>query len=93
MEFLVKMEVLLPAEIASARRDDIYAAEKARGLELARAGKLHRLWRIPGTAASWSVWRVEDPTELHDLLSQLPLRPWLRLLECHALAVHPNDPG
>ena len=66
-------------------------ARQLQGQQLAREGKLKRLWRIPGRWANWSLYDVADATELHAALTSLPLYPWMNI-QVHALAEHPNDP-
>ena len=91
MEFLVRIQIDWPPEAPEAERERIFTEELAVGQQLARAGLLRRLWRIPGRWANWSLYEVADATELHAALSTLPLYPWMDI-EVHALAEHPNDP-
>jgi muconolactone D-isomerase len=91
MEFLVHIEIVWPPEKPDSEREAVFAAELARGQELARAGALRRLWRVPGRWANWSLYEVEDATALHAALTSLPLYPWMDI-DVHALARHPNDP-
>ncbi|HEX3940037.1 MAG TPA: muconolactone Delta-isomerase family protein [Acidobacteriaceae bacterium] len=65
--------------------------EAARSLELAAAGTLVRLWRIPGQRANWGIWSAENCDQLHHALSSLPLFPYLTIT-VHPLATHPSDP-
>ena len=85
------IEIGWPPEKPGHEREEIFAAELARGQELARAGALRRLWRIPGRWANWSLYDVPDATVLHEALSSLPLYPWMDI-RVHPLALHPNDP-
>ncbi len=91
MEFLVRIQINWPPEAPEAERERIFAEELAVGQQLAGAGLLRRLWRIPGRWANWSLYEVADATELHAALQTLPLFPWMDI-EVHALADHPNDP-
>jgi muconolactone D-isomerase len=91
-DWLVHMEVRLPADMPPERQAGLAAAEAERAAELATAGHLVRLWREPGRRANWGLWRAEDATALHAALASLPLWPWLDV-EVTALAAHPNDPG
>lgn len=90
MDFLVRIEIRLPADLGSEARDELTARERARGLALKEAGSLVRIWRIPGRHANVGLWRAADATELHDLLASLPLFPWMDI-EVQALAVHPLE--
>jgi muconolactone D-isomerase len=92
VEFLVRIEIQWPPDASTEERERIFAEELKAGQRLARAGKLRRLWRIPGRWANWSLYEVTDATELHTALTSLPLYPWMDI-EVHALAEHPNDPS
>lgn len=91
MEFLVRIEVALPPETPAARRAELEAAERERGSELLAAGKLVRIWRLPGRRANLSLYRAADATELHEALTSLPLWPWMTI-SVEPLAVHPLEP-
>jgi muconolactone D-isomerase len=88
MEFLVRIDVALPPGMPIPERDELLAAENARGRELLLAGSIRDIWRIPGALRNVGVWEAADATELHDLLSSLPLFPYLTA-EVTPLAVHP----
>jgi len=92
MDFLVKIDVRLPPGTEPERRDQLVAAEAARARELAAAGSIFRLWRVPGRWTNVGIWRAADATALHEAISSLPLYPWLDV-EVTPLAQHPNDPG
>lgn len=90
MEFLVRIAVRLPSELAGEAREELTARELARGKVLQRAGSIVRIWRIPGRPANVGVWRAADATELHELLTSLPLYPWMEI-DVQALALHPIE--
>ena len=92
MEFLVNINIALPPGMASHERQELHAAEAVQAASLAAAGRLVRLWRIPGRTANWGLWRAADATELHDALTSLPLWPYMHI-EVVPLARHPNDPA
>jgi muconolactone delta-isomerase len=85
MDFLVQMEVT--AQVG----DELLQAEAVRARELAAAGILRRLWRVPGRRANWGIWVAATTDELHAALASLPLFPYLSIT-VHPLATHPNDP-
>jgi len=91
MEFLVNIEIEWPPDADPARKDEFFAAELERGQELARAGVMKRLWRVPGRWANWGLWEAPDATALHEAISSLPLWPWMSV-QVHSLAEHANDP-
>jgi len=91
VEFLVSIRVELPAEFDDERRAALLAAEAARAAELAAAGRLVRLWRVPGRLANRGIWEAADATVLHAALTSLPLWPWMEI-DVEPLACHPSDP-
>lgn len=89
MQFLVQMDVQLPHDMATSVADDLRAREKERAAEIQRAGKWPQLWRVVGRYANVSVFDVDSGDELHELLSSLPLFPYMDV-EVTALARHPS---
>jgi muconolactone D-isomerase len=91
VEFLVRIEIQLDESLSVEQREALYAAEAERARALAEAGHLVRLWRLPGRRANWGLWRAADATELHEVLTSLPLWPYMDV-DVNPLARHPNDP-
>ena len=89
MLFLVEMEVALPPDMDRARADDLKARERALAQDLQRDGRWLHLWRVAGRYANVSVFDVASPDELHELLSALPLFPYMDI-RVTALARHPS---
>ena len=89
MEFLVRLEQQIPADMDPDRLAEIKQAEYVRGTELAEAGVMRRIWRLPGRRAVMALYEVDSPEQLHDALSSLPLFPWFDItvtpLSAHAL--------
>ena len=90
MEFLVRIDIDLPADVTEARRSELLEAEADRGRELIASGALRRIWRVPGRWANVSLYEASDATELHALLTSLPLWPWMDI-QVEALATHPLE--
>ncbi|MGD0980360.1 MAG: muconolactone Delta-isomerase family protein [Solirubrobacteraceae bacterium] len=86
MEFLVEIDISLPPGLDEA----LLEAEVARGGELADAGMLRAVWRVPGRFANRAIWSADDATALHAALVSLPLWPYMDVrvtaLARHALA-------
>ncbi len=91
MEFLARIEQDIPPDIDPERLAAVKAAEAVRGKELVDAGKLVRIWRIPGRRAVYGLYDVDGQDELHDILSSMPLYPWMDI-EVMALGTHALDP-
>lgn len=90
MLFHVEMEVRLPPEMDEAKAAALKARELAMATELQRSGKWRHLWRVAGRYANVSVFDVRSPAELHELLSTLPLFPYMHLTVT-ALCRHPSS--
>jgi muconolactone D-isomerase len=88
--FAVRMEVHLPADMDPGVRAQLLEKEKAYSQELQRAGKWPHIWRIAGQYANLSILDVSGNAELHDLLWNLPLFPYMTI-DVTALAPHPSD--
>jgi muconolactone D-isomerase len=91
MDFLVRIEIELPVDLAEERVQELTRRESERARELASAGVLLRLWRVPGRRANVGLWSAPDATELHSALTSLPLFGYMRI-EVEPLARHPSDP-
>ena len=63
-------------------------AEFARGSELAAAGVLRAIWRVPGRLANRGIWSAVGCDALHDALASLPLWPYMDVTVT-PLASHP----
>ena len=74
-EFLVQMEVQLPADFPPDERAELLRAEAVRARELAAAGILVRLWRVVGRRANVGIWHATTTAALHEALESLPLFP------------------
>jgi len=90
--FLLRIKVTWPPDGDPEERDRRIAGEAARARELAEAGIIKRVWRVPGQWANWGLWEAPDATAVHEAVTSLPMWPYLDV-EVHALADHPNDPG
>ena len=89
MLFLVHMEVRLPPDMPAEQAEDLKARERELAQALQRDGRWAHLWRIVGRYANASVFDVASPDELHDLLSGLPLFPYMDIVVT-PLARHPS---
>lgn len=89
MLYHVAIELKIPPEIDPRQLAEIRREETARSAEMQRQGKWVHLWRIVGRQASFSIFDVESHDELHQLLSSLPLYPYMDIT-VSALAKHPS---
>ena len=79
----------LPPRHAGGAADELKARERAVPQAAQRDGRWPHLWRVAGRFANVSVLDVESVDELHELLSGLPLFPYMDI-RVTPLARHPN---
>ena len=95
MLYQVMMTVDLPRDLAPEEATRILAQEKAYSQDLQRSGKWRHIWRIAGQYANCSIFDVRDHDELHQILSGLPLFPFMAIsvtpLLRHPSAIREDD--
>ncbi|MGM0858357.1 MAG: muconolactone Delta-isomerase [Pseudomonadota bacterium] len=89
MLFQVEMTVKLPSAMPAEQAADIKTREKEYAQKLQRQGKWRHLWRIAGSYANISIFDVADNTELHEIISNLPLFPYMQI-SVQPLCRHPS---
>ncbi|MFC7448365.1 muconolactone Delta-isomerase [Rhodococcus daqingensis] len=77
--FHVRMDVDIPRDLAPDLRDETIAREKAYSQDLQRQGTWAHLWRIVGQYSNISIFDVESADELHEILWNLPLFPYMTI--------------
>lgn len=90
MLFKVAMTVALPHTISAEQAERLKAEERARAQQLQHSGKWRHLWRVAGRYANVSIFDVASAQELHDILSSLPLFPYMDVT-VEALCRHPSS--
>lgn len=95
MLYQVHMDVTIPRDLPDSDRAGILAREKAYSQDLQRQGKWRHIWRVAGQYANVSIFDVQDNTELHEILSGLPLFPFMDIavtpLLRHPSAIREDD--
>jgi muconolactone D-isomerase len=89
MLFHVLINVRVPHNIAPEQVKELSAKEHERAAQLQRDRKWLHLWRVVGKWSNVSIFDVESPGELHDILESLPLFPFMEI-EVTALCRHPG---
>jgi muconolactone D-isomerase len=89
MLFHVVMNVRIPQGCDPEKLKQLQSEEHERAEELQRQGKWLHLWRIAGKYSNVSVFEVDSPAEFHEILSSLPLYPFMDV-EVTALCRHPG---
>lgn len=90
MLFMVEMNVNVPLDYDPQRFETLKANEKARFQELQAAGTWRHIWRVVGHYSNVSIFDVESPAALHDILTALPLFPFMDI-SVTALCRHPSS--
>lgn len=89
MLFHVKMTVNIPSTLDTKSAEDLKLKEREFSQKLQREGKWKHIWRIAGHYANYSIFDVHDAEELHSIMMQLPLYPYMEV-EVEALCKHPS---
>jgi muconolactone D-isomerase len=89
MLFHVRMDVRLPHDADSKLIEKLRTDEKARAQQLQLNGTWRHLWRIVGEYANISIFDVESPDKLHEVLTSLPLFPFMQI-KVTPLCRHPS---
>ncbi len=90
MLFHVRMDVRIPLDFDADRAAELKRIERERAQDLQKQGKWRHLWRIAGQYSNFSVFDVADVQELHDIVSTLPLFPFMNI-EVTPLCRHPSS--
>lgn len=89
MLFLVEMDVNIPESWDENKIKDYVTREKECSQGWQKSGKWVYLWRVAGKYSNISVIDAESPDELHQIISSLPLFPYMNI-QVKALCKHPN---
>jgi muconolactone D-isomerase len=83
------MDVKIPQDLAESEVTDILAREKAYSQQLQKTGQWRHIWRLAGQYANFSIFDVKDNSELHEILTGLPLFKFMQI-EVTPLLRHPS---
>jgi muconolactone D-isomerase len=89
MLFMAEMTVHPPAWMDADEFDALKQRERELAQRLQRDGRWRHLWRIAGRYANVSIFEVASADELHEIVSSLPLFPYMDV-QVTALAHHPS---
>ncbi|MGX9699601.1 muconolactone Delta-isomerase [Janthinobacterium lividum] len=90
MLFHVRMNVNLPLSMPIEQAAQLKQTERELAQRLQHEGKWRHLWRIAGQYANISVFDVDSVEELHNLLTSLPLFPYMQI-DVMPLCRHPSS--
>ncbi|SFC83779.1 muconolactone D-isomerase [Flexibacter flexilis DSM 6793] len=89
MLYLAEMEVHIPESWSEEKIADYIARERETSQKWQKSGKWVYLWRVAGQYANVSVIEAESPEEFHQIVSSLPLFPYMTI-KVKSLCKHPN---
>jgi muconolactone D-isomerase len=89
MLFQVSMTVRIPHDADPDEVGALGSQEHERAAELQQQGKWLHLWRVVGSYANLSIFKVDGSDELHAILESLPLYPFMEI-QVTALCRHPG---
>jgi muconolactone D-isomerase len=90
MLFYVQMNVRIPRDVDPEKVKKLGELEHECAKALQEQGKWLHLWRVAGKFANISIFDVESPAELHEILNSLPLYPFMEV-DVTALCRHPGS--
>lgn len=89
MLYLAEMEVHIPESWSEEKIADYIARERETSQKWQKSGKWVYLWRVAGQYSNVSVIEAESPEEFHQIVSSLPLFPYMTI-KVKSLCKHPN---
>jgi muconolactone D-isomerase len=89
MLFHVYINVRVPHDADPEQVKKLGEQEHERAKVLQEQGKWLHLWRVAGKFANVSIFDVESPAELHEILNSLPLYSFMEV-DVTALCRHPG---
>lgn len=89
MLFMVEMDVNIPEDLGVQEAAQLKAAEKEYSQSLQADGRWRHIWRKVGFYSNVSIFDVESNAHLHDLLTALPLYPFMTM-KVTPLCRHPS---
>lgn len=89
MVYVIEMDVRIPETWSDEKISDYITREKKTSQKWQKSGKWVYLWRVAGKYSNISVLEVESPDELHNIISSLPLFPYMTI-KVTSITKHPN---
>lgn len=89
MLYLAEMDVHIPESWSEEKIADYITREKETSQKWQNSGKWVYLWRVAGQYSNVSVIEAESPEEFHQIVSSLPLFPYMTI-KVKSLCKHPN---
>lgn len=87
MLFMVRIVPNLPATFSRDEVAELLRQETEAAVALMRQGILVRIDRVAGRGGNYSIWNVDGPEHLDQVLNGLPMAPYI-VCEAEALTKH-----
>lgn len=87
MLFMVRIVPDLPASFSKEQVTELLRQETEAAVALMHQGILVRIDRVAGRGGNYSIWNVDGPEHLDQVLNSLPMAPWI-VCEAEALMKH-----
>ena len=88
MLFQVQIAIRIPQGVDKTEVEKLSAAEIEQVKQLQRDGRWLHIWRVAGKWANTSILDLHGPEELHQIISSLPLFPYMEV-DVIPLSRHP----
>ena len=92
---MVQMDLTIPPGTDTDKFERLKEEEKQRFQSLQRDGTWRHIWRVVGHYSNVSIFDIASNAELHDLLTTLPLYPFMAIrvtpLCRHPSSTHADD--
>jgi len=89
MVYVVEMDVKIPESWSEEKLDDYLKREQETSQKWQKSGQWVYLWRVAGKYSNISVIEADSPDELHQIISSLPLFPYMNI-KVTSVCKHPN---
>lgn len=89
MFYMVQMYVNRPDSINDEEWGAIRKREMEYGQALMKDGRFRHIWRVVGEVSNVSIFDVDSNEELHEIISNFPLFPYMDI-KVTPLAPHPS---
>lgn len=77
MQYYFEFHVIVPQDMPAEQFQSLRDEERKVVLALQKTGEMQHLWRMAGQFASMGVFDVTDHDRLHEVISTLPLFPYM----------------
>lgn len=89
MLYVVEMDVKIPESWSEEKLTDYLKREQETSQKWQKSGQWVYLWRVAGKYSNISVIEADSPDELHQIISSLPLFPYMNI-KVTSVCKHPN---